>query len=128
MSNRIQNESHAGARDNVVGAIARLISTNFSILPLDQIFPVFLNQLPLTEDFEEHKAVFESILTLYKAGHEVLKPHITALINVASTILREKKYNDDGEYHLLYFGLLKNFSLKDINHKNLFSFEVCFVS
>lgn len=101
LSNRIQNESHAGARDNVVGAIARLIYTNYTILPLDQVFPVFVNQLPLTEDYEEHKAVFEGILTLYKAGHDILKPHITTLINVASTILREEKYSDDETRNLV---------------------------
>lgn len=61
------------------------------------MFPVFINQLPLTEDVEENKAVFESILTLYKAGHEILKPHITTLINVSSSLLREKKYSNDGE-------------------------------
>ena len=103
LSNRIQNESHAGTRDNVAGAIARLISTHYSILPLDQIFPVFVNQLPLTEDTEEHKAIFESILTLYKVGHEVLKPNISALISVASTVLREKKYNSNGKRKHLFF-------------------------
>ncbi|XP_043465104.1 importin-4-like [Leptopilina heterotoma] len=101
LSNGIQNESHAGARDNVVGAIARLISTNYSILPLDQVFPVFINQLPLKEDVEENKAVFESILTLYKAGHEILKPHITTLINVSSSLLSDKKYNNDETRNLV---------------------------
>lgn len=98
LSNGIQNESHAGARDNVVGAIARLISTNYTILPMDQVFPVFINQLPLKEDVEENKAVFECILTLYKAGHEILKPHITTLTNVSSTLLREQKLINDGKF------------------------------
>lgn len=104
LSNGIQNESHAGARDNVVGAIARLISTNYTILPMDQVFPVFINQLPLKEDVEENKAVFECILTLYKAGHEILKPHITTLTNVSSTLLREQKLiNDETKSLILEF-------------------------
>lgn len=96
LSNAIAKESHVGARDNVVGAIARLIIANYSILPLDQIFPVFVNQLPLKEDFEENKAVFKSILTLYEAGHSILQAHMHVLLKVAVSVLYEESATDDG--------------------------------
>ncbi|KAG7189765.1 hypothetical protein KM043_017429 [Ampulex compressa] len=101
LSSAIAKETHAGARDNVVGAIARLIITNYSILPLDQVFPVFVNQLPLKEDFEENKAVFKSVLTLYQAGHAILKQHIRLLLKVAVSVLHEKKATDDETKNLI---------------------------
>ncbi|XP_012138134.1 importin-4 isoform X2 [Megachile rotundata] len=95
LSSAIAKESHAGARDNVVGAIARLIIANYSNIPLEQVFPVFVNQLPLKEDFEENKAVFRSILTLYQAGHSILQAHMCVLLKVAVSVLHEEKATDD---------------------------------
>ncbi|XP_014468024.1 PREDICTED: importin-4-like [Dinoponera quadriceps] len=91
LSTAIAKESHAGTRDNVVGAIARLIIVNYSNLPLEQIFPIFVEQLPLKEDFVENRAVFRSILTLYQAGHVVLQPHIRTLLKVAISVLHKEK-------------------------------------
>lgn len=113
MSSAICKESHAGARDNIVGAIARLIITNYFNIPLDQVFPIFVKQLPLKEDFEEYKAVFRSILTLYEAGHPILQPHMTILLKVAVIVLHENKTTDDGMFHdaFLSFSMLKSMKL-----------------
>lgn len=88
----------------MVGAIARLIITNYSNMPLDQVFPVFVQQLPLKEDWEENKVVFKSILILYQAGIAILQPHITMLLKVALTILHEERtMNDNGEcVHVIF--------------------------
>ncbi|KAF7381213.1 hypothetical protein HZH68_016088 [Vespula germanica] len=101
LSSAIAKESHVGARDNVLGAIARLIIVNYGILPLDQVFPVFVNQLPLKEDFQENKAVFRSILTLYQAGHNILQSHMRALLQVAISVLQEGKTTDDEARNLV---------------------------
>lgn len=95
LSSAIAKETHIKVRDNVIGAIARLIIANYGILPLDQVFPVFVNQLPLKEDFEENKMVFRSILTLYQAGHNILQPHMCTLLQVAISVLQEGKTTDD---------------------------------
>lgn len=94
LSCAIAKETDAEARDNVVGAIARLIITNYSNLPLEQVFPVFVEQLPLKADFQEHKAVFKSILTLYQAGVTLLQSYIHTLLKVAVIILHEEKTVD----------------------------------
>ncbi|XP_077271218.1 importin-4 isoform X1 [Temnothorax americanus] len=94
LSCAIAKETDAAARDNVVGAIARLIITNYSNLPLEQVFPVFVEQLPLKADFQEHKAVFKSILTLYQAGVTLLQSYIHTLLKVAVIILHEEKTVD----------------------------------
>nr|XP_033340225.1 importin-4-like [Megalopta genalis] len=101
LSNALGKETHAGARDNIVGAIARLIITNYWNLPLDQVFPVFVKQLPLKEDFEENKVVFGSILTLYQAGHSILKPHMQMLLKVAVNVLYEESATDDEAKNLV---------------------------
>ncbi|XP_003484719.1 importin-4 [Bombus impatiens] len=95
LSNAIYKESHAGARDNIVGAIARLIIVNYMNVPLDQVFPIFVKQLPLKEDFEENKAVFRSILTLYQAGHPILRSYMNILLRVAVSVLHENRTTDD---------------------------------
>ncbi|KAK9300854.1 hypothetical protein QLX08_006565 [Tetragonisca angustula] len=95
LSNGIYKESHVAARDNIVGAIARLIIVNYLNIPLEQIFPIFVKQLPLKEDFEENKAVFKSILTLYEAGHPILYPHMETLLGVAVNIIYENTATDD---------------------------------
>ncbi|XP_014603697.1 PREDICTED: importin-4-like isoform X1 [Polistes canadensis] len=101
LSSAIAKESHMGARDNVLGAIARLIITNYEILPLDQVFPVFVNQLPLKEDYLENKAVFKSILILYQAGHNILQAHMRTLLQVAISVLQEGKTSDDETKNLI---------------------------
>ncbi|XP_076649136.1 importin-4 [Halictus rubicundus] len=101
LSNALGKETHAGARDNTVGAIARLIITNYWSLPLDQVFPVFVKQLPLKEDFEENKAVFGSILTLYQAGHSILKPHMQTLLKLAVNVLYEESATDEEAMNLV---------------------------
>ncbi|XP_076749367.1 importin-4 [Xylocopa sonorina] len=95
LSGLICKESHVGARDNIVGAIARLIITNYPGIPLEQVFPIFVKQLPLKEDFEENKAVFKSILTLYEAGHSILRPYMDTLLRVAVSVLHEDRATDD---------------------------------
>ncbi|XP_076287223.1 importin-4 [Lasioglossum baleicum] len=101
LSNALGKETHTGARDNTVGAIARLIITNYWSLPLEQVFPVFVEQLPLKEDFEENKAVFGSILTLYQAGHSILKPHMQTLLKLAVNVLYEGSATDDEAMNLV---------------------------
>lgn len=90
-------EDHAGPRDNMIGVIARMIITNYSIIDIDQVFPSFVKQLPLQQDFEEYQAVFNSIATLYRAGHEVIKPHLQDLLKLAITVIHEDKAPNDGE-------------------------------
>lgn len=41
------------ARDNAVGAVARMIIKSVDNVPLDQVLPIFLGALPLKRDFAE---------------------------------------------------------------------------
>lgn len=126
LSHAISKETHETARDNVIGAIARLIITNYSSLPLEQILPVFVQQLPLKIDWDEHKAVFQSIHTLYQAGVNVLQSYISRLLRIAITILHEEKYNDEGKFVTNIKCLLYTCKYCQIFY-NLFSFDSYYI-
>ncbi|KAK0189123.1 armadillo-type protein [Armillaria mellea] len=56
------------AKDNAAGAVARLIVRNTAALPLDQVLPVWLNALPLKNDFLENRPVFRAIFHLFRTN------------------------------------------------------------
>lgn len=94
-------------------------------VPLDQVFPIFVKQLPLKEDFEENKAVFRSILTLYQAGHPILRSYMDILLKVAVSVLHENRTTDDGMlcYVFLLFYTLKYYEIIVIHIKLCY---ICF--
>lgn len=98
LSNAIGKETYGCARDNILGAIARMITANHAIIPLDSVFPVFVNQLPLKVDMAENKSVFRCVLTLYAAGHTVLQPHLQTLLAVAINVLKEDGLEEEGNF------------------------------
>lgn len=53
------------------------------------MFPVFVNYLPLREDFDENKAVFECMLYLYQLGHPILLNHLTPVMKAGFIVLCE---------------------------------------
>ena len=54
---------HPAVVDNACGTIARFIACGLT-MPLEQVLPVFLNALPLREDFEESGICYTSISML----------------------------------------------------------------
>ncbi|KAJ8965378.1 hypothetical protein NQ317_015677 [Molorchus minor] len=57
LSTAVAKETHAGTLDNICGALAKMIIVNSSGIPLEQVFPAFLQKLPLRDDFQENEAV-----------------------------------------------------------------------
>ncbi|XP_067002902.2 importin-4 [Anabrus simplex] len=95
LSTAVAKERHPGTLDNICGALARLVITNVNGVPMEQVFPVFVNYLPLREDFDENKIVFECLLHLYQMGHPVLAKHITQLVKTAFVVLHEQQGEKD---------------------------------
>lgn len=75
------------ARDNAVGAVARMIVKNTAALPLDQVLPVFLEALPLRNDFLENRPVFRAIFHLFNTQPAVLHPQLDKLLHVFAFVL-----------------------------------------
>jgi importin-4 len=75
------------ARDNAAGAVARLILRNTAAIPLDQVLPVFLEALPLKNDYLENRPVFRALFHLFRANPQVLHPFIDRLLHVFAHVL-----------------------------------------
>lgn len=58
--------------DNVCAAVCRLIVAQQDGVPLEQVIPVLLQNLPLKEDMEENETVYNCLLGLIQAGNNVM--------------------------------------------------------
>jgi importin-4 len=75
------------ARDNAVGAVARLIVKNTSATPLDKVLPLFIGALPLKNDHLENKPVFRAIFHLFRTSPQALSPFTDKLLAVFAYVL-----------------------------------------
>lgn len=75
------------ARDNAVGAVGRMIVRNAAAVRLDQVLPVFIDALPLKNDYLENRPVFTAILHLFKTNPAALHPYMDRLLAVFAFVL-----------------------------------------
>ncbi|XP_027206682.2 importin-4 [Penaeus vannamei] len=94
LSAALSKETFPRALDNICGAVARLISTSPSNVPLEQVFPVVLGCLPLREDFAENPTVFECFLVLYRMQHPLLAQNLVPILRLAALIYTTKQADD----------------------------------
>lgn len=97
LSSAVAQEEHPGTLDNICGALARLILTNYSLIPLGQVLPVFVTHLPLREDFDENNSVFKCFQMLFTQGNEHLLLVLDRVILVGLHILYKQEYHNDGK-------------------------------
>lgn len=89
---------YASIHDNVFGSLARLIIANSKLVPLEQVWPLFIEKLSLCENWNENKQVFKSFHVILTQGCESLWPFLNDIILFGALVLHRKQYNDDGEY------------------------------
>ncbi|CAH1164397.1 unnamed protein product [Phyllotreta striolata] len=82
LSAAVAKETHSGTLDNICGALAKMITVNSGGIPLEQVFPAFIQKLPLRDDFQENEAVVNCLCSLYQQGNQVLKEHLVDVIKV----------------------------------------------
>uniref|UniRef100_A0A0W0GA03 Importin N-terminal domain-containing protein n=1 Tax=Moniliophthora roreri TaxID=221103 RepID=A0A0W0GA03_MONRR len=75
------------AKDNAAGAVARMIVRNTGAVPLDQVLPVFINALPLKNDYLENRPVFRAIFHLTRTNSAALGQYMDQLLQVFATVL-----------------------------------------
>lgn len=97
LSQVVAVEEHPSVLDNVCGALARLIIANSALIPLEHVLPVFVQKLPLREDFHENKAVFRAFNVLLDQNNEALLKHLPQLSLTALRVLGNNQYKDEGE-------------------------------
>lgn len=98
LSQMVAQEQHAGTLDNICGALARLITTNSKLVPLEQVLPVFVQKLPLREDFHENKSIFKCFQVLLTQNNETLIKSLDRIILIGLRVLANQEYKDDGLY------------------------------
>lgn len=106
LSQAVAKETEPAALDNICGAIARLIVTNCSLVPLDQVLPVLLQHLPLREDFDENSSIFKCFKLLYIQARDALVPSMEQVLAIAIHILYKKEFVDQDTFDNA-LGLLK---------------------
>ncbi|KAG7093478.1 hypothetical protein E1B28_007153 [Marasmius oreades] len=79
--------SRLNAKDNACGAVARLILRNASAVPLEQVLLVFVDALPLKNDYLENRPVFRAIFHLTRTNGAALGPYMDKLLQVFATVL-----------------------------------------
>ncbi|PPQ67700.1 hypothetical protein CVT24_002756, partial [Panaeolus cyanescens] len=75
------------AKDNATGAVARLIVRNTAAVPLDQVLPIFIDALPLKNDFLENRPVFRALFHLFKTNGAILLPYMDRILAVFAVVL-----------------------------------------
>ncbi|KAG4076996.1 hypothetical protein HA402_015983 [Bradysia odoriphaga] len=111
LSEAVAQEQHPGTLDNICGALARLIMANFTLIPLEQVLPVFIQKLPLREDFDENLTIFKGFTTLWTQQHEALLSILDGVIMCGLHVLHKNQYKDD-EARNVIFNLLQEIRLR----------------
>ncbi|KAF9462876.1 armadillo-type protein [Collybia nuda] len=75
------------AKDNAAGAVGRLLLRNAAAIPLDQVLPVFIDALPLKNDFLENRPVFRALFHLFRTNGAALYPFMDRLLQVFAHVL-----------------------------------------
>jgi len=78
-----------GARtiDNACGCVARMIMAHQDKVPVDDILPVLVSLLPLKDDYEENKPIFDCITGLYEHENQTVIGLTQQLLPVFATVL-----------------------------------------
>jgi len=75
------------AKDNATGAVARLIVRNTAAIPLNQVLPIFIDALPLKNDYLENRPVFRALFHLFRTNGAALYPFMERLLPVFTHVL-----------------------------------------
>eukprot|EP00878_Enallax_costatus_P019883 GHUV01020993.1.p1 GENE.GHUV01020993.1~~GHUV01020993.1.p1 ORF type:complete len:804 (+),score=291.15 GHUV01020993.1:1449-3860(+) len=83
LHNMFRPEEAAGAQDNAVGAVGRIMTAVPQALPLGQVLPVLLGAMPLKEDLNETTPAVNAVCTLLMADRLTeLQQHVPQIIQV----------------------------------------------
>ncbi|XP_076355100.1 importin-4-like isoform X1 [Tachypleus tridentatus] len=95
MSVMLSKEDKPRARDNICGAVARLIMTNPDGVPIKEVFPVLLQCLPLQEDYDENTTVFRCIYHLFNLKNEVVFQNLHHILKIISLVIGTNNVNEE---------------------------------
>ncbi|ORY61794.1 armadillo-type protein [Pseudomassariella vexata] len=79
--------SESRLQDNATGCICRMILAHPDKVPLADVLPIIVGLLPLKEDFEENKPVYECIGKLYELQNPTIQALTPQLMSVFEKVL-----------------------------------------
>lgn len=79
--------SESRLQDNATGCMSRLILAHPDKVPLEQVLPALVELLPLKEDYEENKPVYECIAKLYELQNPTIQGLTQRLVPVFQKVL-----------------------------------------
>ncbi|KAK6073873.1 karyopherin kap123 [Seiridium cupressi] len=79
--------SESRLQDNATGCMSRLIIAHPDKVPLEQVLPALVDLLPLKEDYEENKPVYECIAKLYELQNPTIQGLTQRLVPVFQKVL-----------------------------------------
>eukprot|EP01135_Chromosphaera_perkinsii_P011601 Nk52_evm40s2449 gene=Nk52_evmTU40s2449 len=85
--------------DNCVSAVCRMIRANKGSVPMDQVFPVVMANLPLKSDFTENAPVMMCLCQLLAEQDQTAFSHIQAILTVFVHVLKnsDRELTDDSK-------------------------------
>ncbi|KAL2085480.1 hypothetical protein ACEWY4_018800 [Coilia grayii] len=115
-SNLLAKESDRRVIDNLCAALCRMIMTNMESVPLDQVFPALIAQLPLKEDLEENKTVYQCLAFLYSNNPALIVSQLKSIVAASNHVLGTKDIDEETQNTLLLL-------LRDIAQRHAQEFQ-----
>ncbi|XP_059952399.1 importin-4 isoform X3 [Mesoplodon densirostris] len=97
----LARERHDRVRDNICGALARLLMASPTRKPEPQVLAALLHALPLKEDLEEWVTLGHLFSFLYQSSPDQVVDVAPELLRICSLILAENKVPPDTKASLL---------------------------
>ncbi|KAI1112252.1 importin beta-4 [Nemania sp. NC0429] len=74
-------------QDNAAGCLCRMILANPNQVPIPEVLPALVDLLPLKEDYEENKPVYQCLHKLYVVGNPTVQELTPRLLPVFQQVL-----------------------------------------
>lgn len=96
LSSALTVEKSRRVIDNILGAVARLINAQADLVPLKQVLPVFLANLPLEEDHDEDAVVYSCLLNVFRREDVLSDEKLSGeIFQVLVKVLRDDKVGEE---------------------------------
>ncbi|XP_041823650.1 importin-4 isoform X1 [Melanotaenia boesemani] len=100
-SNLLTKESDLRVIDNLCAALCRMIMSNVDAVPLEQVVPALVTRLPLKEDLEENKTVYNCLAMLYKHNPVLIVKLMKPIVAASSDVIDNKDVDKETQNTLL---------------------------
>lgn len=94
-SNLLAKETDRRVIDNLCAALCRMIMANADAVPLEQVFPVLVAQLPLKEDVDEIKTVYNCLTMLYSRNPALVVQQMKPIVASSTHVLDHKEVDQE---------------------------------